>query len=111
MALICCGQWNQLRQRGERFVPAVLEFNHNMEGNIFKLQDELKNGDYQSCPYNGFYINEPKKRLISVASYCGRVVHHALCNIIEPIFEQAFIYDTYDCRKKGTHKIIPKGIV
>jgi retron-type reverse transcriptase len=33
-----------------------------------------------------------------------RVVHHALCNIIEPIFEGSFIFDSYACRKgKGIH--------
>jgi len=33
-----------------------------------------------------------------------RVMHHALCNIIEPIFEARFIFDSYACRAgKGTH--------
>lgn len=31
------------------------------------------------------------------------MVHHALCNVIEPIFEKTFIYDSFACRKgKGT---------
>lgn len=31
-------------------------------------------------------------------------MHHALCNIIEPLFEKKFIYDSYGCRvDKGTH--------
>lgn len=97
----------QKAQKSKRFEPSVLAFNHNLESNIFKLQDELKNGAYQPGPYHGFYIHEPKKRLISAAPYRDRVVHHALCNIIEPVFEKAFIYDTYACRKeKGTHKAI-----
>lgn len=94
-------------QRGKRFEPCVLAFNHEMEKNLFKLQDELKNGSYQPGPYYGFYIHEPKKRLISAAPYRDRVVHHALCNIIEPVFEKVFIYDTYACRKeKGTHRAV-----
>ena len=85
----------------------MLAFNHNLESNIFKLQDELQNGAYQPGPYHGFYIHQPKKRLISAAPYRDRVVHHALCNVIEPIFEKTFIYDTYACRReKGTHKAI-----
>ena len=33
------------------------------------------------------------------------MVHHALCNVIEPIFEQTFVSDSYANRKgKGTHQ-------
>ena len=43
------------------------------------------------------------RRLISAAPYRDRVVHHALCNLIEPLFDKTFIYDLYVCRKgKGT---------
>jgi retron-type reverse transcriptase len=36
-------------------------------------------------------------------------VHHALSNIIEPIFDRTFIYDSYACRKgKGTHKAVER---
>jgi hypothetical protein len=40
-------------------------------------------------------MHDPKKRLISAASFQDRVVHHALCNVIEPIFESRFIHDSY----------------
>ena len=34
-----------------------------------------------------------------------RVVQHAICNIIEPIFDKRFIYDSYACRgDKGIHR-------
>lgn len=33
-----------------------------------------------------------------------RIVHHALVNVLEPIFERTFIANSYACRKgKGTH--------
>jgi len=57
--------------------------------------------------YREFTIYERKPRKISAAPYRDRVVHHALCNIIEPIFERMFVYDSYACRKdKGTHKAV-----
>ena len=31
--------------------------------------------------------------------FADRVVHHALCNVIEPIFDASFIYDSYACRQ------------
>jgi len=35
------------------------------------------------------------------------VVHHALCNVIEPLFERSFIHDSYANRVgKGTHRAL-----
>lgn len=34
-------------------------------------------------------------------------MHHAIMNILEPVFERQFIYYTYACRKnKGSHKAV-----
>ncbi|MCU0485839.1 MAG: hypothetical protein MUC85_06965 [Anaerolineales bacterium] len=38
--------------------------------------------------YHNFHISVPKPRLISAAPFRDRVVHHALMNIIEPLFER-----------------------
>ena len=62
---------------------------------------------YRPGAYHEFYLYEPKKRMISAAPYRARVVHHALCNVIEPIFERTFIFDSYACRVgKGTHRAV-----
>jgi hypothetical protein len=56
-----------------------------------------------------FHIEEPKRRKISAADFRDRVVHHALCNLIEPRFERLFISDSYANRVgKGTHKAIDR---
>lgn len=94
-------------QRGKRFQENVAEFNFHLERNLFKLQRELEAQSYQPGPYHTFHIRDPKPRMISAAPYRDRVVHHALCNIIEPILERSMIYDSYANRKgKGTHKAI-----
>jgi len=50
-----------------------------------------------------FIIRDPKTRKISKSDFRDRVVHHALVNILEPIFDKIFIYDSYANRKgKGT---------
>ncbi len=73
------------------------------------LQDDLKSGAYQPGKYTHFHIHEPKCRRISAAPFCDRVVHHALCNIIEPIFERRFIPTSYANRiGKGTHRAVDK---
>jgi retron-type reverse transcriptase len=47
--------------------------------------------------------------LISAAPYRDRVVHHALCAVIMPIFEKTFIHDTYANRVGyGTHRALER---
>lgn len=98
-------------QSGKRFRDSVLEFNDNLEGNLFKLQKQLKTHTYQPGEYHPFRIYDPKPRLISAAPYRDRVVHHALCNIIIPPLEKRFIYDSYANRKGyGTHRALQRFI-
>jgi retron-type reverse transcriptase len=93
--------------RGKRSKPNVAEFEFNLEENLFTLQSELAEQTYRPGAYHNFHIHDPKPRLISAAPFRDRVVHHALCRVIEPIFEAKFIFDSYACRKgKGTHAAI-----
>jgi retron-type reverse transcriptase len=96
-------------QIGKRFKESTANFNLNLEKELLKLQVELKQMTYKHGGYRDFFIYDPKKRLISAAPYRDRVVHHALCNIIEQLFDKTFIYDSYACRKgKGTHKAVDR---
>ena len=80
-----------------------------MADHLLELQDELRTYRYQAGPYVSFNIHEPKKRLISAAPFRDRVVHHALCNIVEPWFERRFISDSYANRVgKGTHRAVDR---
>lgn len=94
-------------QKGKRFKNTTADFNLRLEPELLILQRELQERTYQMGSYKQFYIYDPKKRLISALPYRDRVVQHALCNVIEPIFDHAFIYDTYACRKdKGSHRAV-----
>ncbi|QQR79422.1 MAG: Retron-type reverse transcriptase [Deltaproteobacteria bacterium] len=94
-------------QKGKRFKKATLKFNFQLENELWTLHRELINDTYQPGQYRNFTIYEPKKRLISAAPYRDRVVHHAIHNILEPVFEPTFIHDSYATRKgKGTHAAI-----
>lgn len=64
---------------------------------MFQLQEELIYKTYRPGEYRCFYVYDPKTRLIMAAPFRDRVVHHALCNIIAPIFETRFIHDSYAC--------------
>ena len=93
----------------KRYRNEILEFGYNAEENLLRLQEELLNQTYRHVGYREFIVCDSKKREIKAAPFRDRVVHHAVCNIIEPIFDKGFIYDSYACRKnKGTHRTIEK---
>ena len=94
-------------QRGKRFRSNVLAFNYNREQELIDLHQALKTQTYQPGKYTIFQVYSPKPRLISAAPYRDRVVHHALCNVIQPIFERTFIFDSYANRLGfGTHRAL-----
>ncbi len=96
-------------QKSKRFRPNILEFNFNLENEIINIQKELVSQTYEPAEYTVFKIIDPKPRQISAAPYRDRVVHHALCNIIAPIFERSYIHDSYANRIGfGTHKALKR---
>lgn len=83
--------------------PYVIEFEHDLTGNLLGLRTELLLHAYKPLPLKTFVLREPKTRKISKSDFRDRVVHHALCNIIESILEKKFIHDSYANQKgKGT---------
>ena len=95
---------------GKMHKPTVARFNFNLEYEVIDLQNALQTATYQPRPYYCFQIREPKVRDICAANIRDRVVHHAICNIIEPYLEKRQIYDSYACRVgKGTHAAIKRA--
>lgn len=93
----------------KRYRREILEFSRNLEANLFEIQHDLIFQTYKHGSYREFVVWESKKRIIKAAPFRDRVIHHALCNIIEPIFDRGFIDQSYACRKgKGTHKAVNK---
>lgn len=83
--------------------PAVREFEKHWRLYLIMLHLELKNRTYAPQPLKTFILRDPKTRRICVSQFRDRVVHHALINILQPIFEPRFIHDSYASRKgKGT---------
>jgi len=96
-------------RQGKRRKLEVIKFEHLLEEHLFNIQAQLKDETYQFGNYRKFIVTEPKERLIASAPYRDRVVHHALCNLIEPILDKAMIFDSYACRiNKGSHRAIIK---
>jgi len=94
-------------EKGKGKKAAVATFEVRLESELLMLQEELKSKIYRPGSYHAFTILDPKERLISAAPFRDRVVHHALCNIIELAFDCSFIHDSYANRRdKGTHEAI-----
>jgi len=87
--------------KGKRGKATIAQFAFQVADRLLELQDELVTQTYRPGPYQHFTIHEPKRRKISAAPFRDRVVHHALCNLIEPCFEARFIADSYaNCKEK-----------
>jgi hypothetical protein len=94
---------------GKRRKRNVAAFEYQLTDHLLQLHKELMQSTYTPGPYVHFYIHEPKRRKISAASFRDRVVHHALCVMIESRFEQVFIPDSYANRiGKGIHRAIER---
>lgn len=93
--------------RGKRKKPGASAFMANFEHEVLRLERELRDGSYRPGRYVEIEVHDPKHRLVSAAPFRDRVVHHALCAVVEPIFETGFIDNTFANRKaKGTHAAI-----
>lgn len=77
----------------------------NREDNIINLSYVLKNNEYNTSQYTVHTLFDPKERQIfRLPYYPDRITHHALMNILEPIFIKSFTKDTYSCIKgRGIH--------
>ncbi len=97
-------------RKGKRTKAPVADFELNFELHLLSLQEVLLSLTYKPGPYRNFIIFEPKRRLVSAAPFRDRVVHHALCRVIEPIWEARFHSHSYACRVgKGTHAAVDKA--
>jgi len=90
-------------RKGKTKKPYVIEFERDLIKNLLRLQQELINQTYSPIPLKTFILRDPKTRKISKSAFRDRIIHHAIVNIIEPIFDKRFIYDSCANRKgKGT---------
>ena len=96
-------------RKGKTLKLYVIQFESELETNLKQLQKELQLLTYKPRPLETFILRDPKTRKISKSDFRDRVIHHAVCNIIEPFFEKSFITDSYANRKgKGTFKAIER---
>lgn len=80
-------------------------FERDVEQNLYQLHRALRAKTYHHSAYTSFYVLDPKQRHIHKAEVLDRILHHAIFNVLNPIFEKTFIDTSFSCRVgKGTHK-------
>lgn len=96
-----------IARKGKRKQHGVIKHDENRDSNINLLHEMLKNKTYKTSEYTTFTIFEPKERLIFKLPYFpDRIAHHAIMNVLEPIFISTFTKDTYSCIKgRGIHGV------
>lgn len=99
----------QRAAKGKRRKPGVAGFLANLERNVLRLERELLDGTWRPGSYTEIEVRDPKPRRVSAAPFRDRVVHHALCAVVEPVLSRGFIPDSYANRVgKGTHRAIAR---
>jgi retron-type reverse transcriptase len=95
--------------KGKRRKPGAAALMANLEKELLRLERELNHGTYRPGSYTTFTVKDPKERFISAAPFRDRVVHHALCAVVVPLFERGFIDDSYANRvAKGSHRAVAR---
>jgi retron-type reverse transcriptase len=91
--------------RGKNKQYGVIVHQKNAAENLLMLQEMLKNKTYKTSPYTTFKVYEPKEReVFRLPYYPDRITHHAVMNILEPVFVNCFTANSYSCIKgKGIH--------
>src|ERR1700761_2097558 len=94
-----------IARMGKRKQKGVIQHLKNEESNIQALHEVLQARTFKTSAYRTFPVYEPKERLVyQLPYYPDRIVHHAVMNVLEPIFVANFTADTYSCIKgKGIH--------
>ena len=85
----------------------VIKHDKNRAEDNFDLFLDLSLENYKTSKYSTFKVYEPKERLIfRLPYYPDRITHHAIMNIMEPIWMKVFTKDTYSCIKgRGIHTL------
>lgn len=92
-------------RKGKTQYSAVKLVDYDVDSYMWQLHDMLGNKSFHTSQYTTKQIYEPKQRTIYKLPYFpDRIVHHAIMNVLQPIWDKTFIYDLYSAIPgKGLH--------
>ena len=87
----------------------VVEVDRDVERYCSELKHMLEMGEFRNSEYLVFTKNDKGKQrtIYKLPYYPDRIVHHAVVQILEPIWKNTLIKDTYQSIKgRGIHKAV-----
>lgn len=79
--------------------PSVIRFHFYLERELLNLESEIAKRSYRPRRRKEFWVHDPKQRKIFESHFRDRVVHHSICNVLNPKFERRSLPVSYACRK------------
>jgi RNA-directed DNA polymerase len=96
--------------RGKRHRSDVIRFSDQLDSQLDEIRAQVLVGNVSVGRRHQFEIFDPKRRMITAPCFAERVLHHAIMNVCEPIFERRLIADTYACRRgRGRNAALQKA--
>jgi len=84
--------------RGKKSKKSSKKFMRRRPQKLARLRAALVAGTFKTGRYRIFTVYEPKKRnVFMLPLYPDHIVHHALMNILAPIWQRMFITDSFAC--------------
>lgn len=97
--------------RGKSGKAEVREFAASLDRNLAALRSELLGEDVRVGECHTFTVFDPKERVICAAAFRERVLHHAIMNVCDPVFESYQVFDSYASRRgKGTTAAVQRAL-
>lgn len=97
----------RLASTGKRQSHGYLVFNEYAQLRLLDIRARLIDGSWEPSALRTFTVYEPKPRIIGAPAFADRIVHHALCAVIDPIFDKSFLPYSFACRPgMGTHAAV-----
>lgn len=98
-------------KKGKRHYKEVRMFEERPYHNARAVRRMLLEKSYVPSPYISMHINDRGKprEILKTRYYPDRIIHHAMMQVVQPIFEETYIKDTYQSiTGRGTHKAIDR---
>jgi len=97
-----CEAFVKLRKEAGAGVDGVTyaEYDVDIQENIHKLHDRMRNGQYRAQPLRRIYIakDDGRQRPISIPSLEDKIVQRAVVELLNAIYEQDFLACSYGFR-------------
>lgn len=94
-------------RRGKLKSRGVIVHDANRVSNILRLHNQLADKSFRMSDYHVFRMitdNNKEREIYRLPYYPDRILHHAIMNVMEPIWVSLFTNDTYACIKnRGIH--------